>query len=153
MNDATCDGCNNGILNGQGYAVYSEATQGIATDHRVFFSAPGLGGTEKGDTEIKPLDAMLYCEECANALFTKKVWQDAKALRVEMDLEDANSAEGKEARSEVINFSIALRAKRWGIIPWQARREARALGKLWWKDQNKAKRRLIAQDPPATIGS
>ena len=96
---------------------------------------------------------MLYCEECANALFTKKVWQDAKALRVEMDLEDANSAEGKEARSEVINFSIALRAKRWGIIPWQARREARALGKLWWKDQNKAKRRLIAQDPPATIGS
>jgi hypothetical protein len=83
----------------------------------VFLSTAAPGGDEEGDIETKLLDVMLYCEACANVLFTKKVWQDARALRIEMDPEDANSGEGKAARSEVISFGVAARAKRWGITP------------------------------------
>jgi len=119
-------------LAGHGYAVFSEVHEGIAADHRVFFGAPGPGGTEDGDIESKLLDVMLYCESCAHGLFTKKVWEEAKPLRVDMAPEDADDATGREARSEVIDFSIALRAKHRGLTPSEARGDARELGRLWW---------------------
>jgi hypothetical protein len=129
-------------MTGHGYAVYSEASEGIAADHRVFFTAPGPAGMEKGDIECKLLDAMLYCEECADALFTEKVWKDAKALRVDIAAEDVNGAEGKEARFEVIDFSIALRAKRGGLTPPEARHVAHILGEQWRKDPSATKLQL-----------
>ena len=140
--DATCARCDSPIMPGHGYAVYSEASEGVAADHRVFFTAPGPAGMEKGDIECKQLDAMLYCEECADALFTEKIWKDAKALRVDIAPEDVDGVEGKEARFEVIDFSIALRAKRDGLTPSEARRDAHTLGQRWWKDQNATKLQL-----------
>jgi hypothetical protein len=147
MSDATCARCGSEILKGQGYAVYSEASTGTAADRRVFFSAPGPSTAEAGDVEHKLLDAMLYCEQCANSLFTDGVWANAKMLRIEMSPEDVSSPSGREAKAEVIDFSIALRMKRLGMAPPQARREARAFGKLWWTDQGSARRRLEAGDP------
>jgi len=143
--DTRCARCDSPTMTGHGYAVYSGASEGIAADHRVFFTAPGPAGMEKGDIECKEVGGMLYCEECADALFTEKVWKDAKALRVDIAPEDVNSAEGKEARFEVIDFSIALRAKRGGLTPPEARREAHRLGEQWWKDPSATKLQL-AQD-------
>jgi hypothetical protein len=136
-------------LTGQGYAVYPEASTGITADHRVFFSTLGPDATEAGDVQCEPLDAMLYCDQCASALFTDEVWANAKALRVEIPSEEVNGPEGKEARSEVIDFSIALRIKRSGMTPSQARRDARAFGELWWRDREAARRQLVSGEPPA----
>jgi hypothetical protein len=120
--------------------VYSDACQGTAADHRLFFSAPkGIG---KSDTQIKQFQAMLYCGKCASALFTETVWKNAKVLRIDMAPADVDTPEGREARLEVINFCIALRAKRFSITPSQAAAKARELGELWWKDQNAAERLL-----------
>lgn len=147
MSDARCARCDCGILTGQGYAVYAEANTGIAADHRVFISAPGPGAVQPGDVGCTPVDAMLYCDECASALFTDEVWANAEPLRVEMAPEDVTDPEGKKERFEVIDFSIALRMKRLGMTPSQARREARAFGELWWQDQGAARRRLAAGEP------
>ena len=143
--DTRCARCDSPIPTGQGYAVYSEASEGIAADQRVFFTAPGPAGMEKGDIERNLLDAMLYCEKCGDALFTEKVWKNAKALRVDIAPEDVNGTEGKEARFEVIDFSIALRAKRGGLTLIEARQEALRLGEQWWKDPSATKLEL-AQD-------
>lgn len=143
--DTRCARCDSPIPTGHGYAVYSEASEGVAADHRVFFAAPGPAGIEKGDIERKPLGAMLYCEECAETLFTQKAWKDAKALRVDIAPEDVSGAEGKKAQFEVIDFSIALRAKRGGLTPIEARDEAHRLGEQWWKDLSATKLEL-AQD-------
>ena len=141
-NDAACARCGSDLLTGQGYAVYSGAYEGMAADHRVFFTGAGNDGIEKDDIERKPLSAMLYCEECADALFTEEVWKNAKALRVDMPQAEVECAEGRAARFEVIDFSIALRARRSGSTPSQARSNARALGQLWWTSPDETKRRL-----------
>ena len=144
MIDAACSRCSSHISDGHGYAVYSGVEEGLTADRRVFFSAPGPDGVEKGDIERKPLDAMLYCEDCAGGLFTEKVWRNAKALRVEMPAADVHGAECLAARLEVIDFGIALRAKRLGMTPETARREAGAVRKMWWKDRDAAKRELFS---------
>jgi hypothetical protein len=113
----------------------------------VFFGVP-----QKKDIESRELGALLYCEECANVLFTDRIWDNAKPLRVEMTPEDAHSAEGRDARSEVIDFSIALAAKRRGVSSSQALRDARELGDLWWIDQPAAKRRLTPPPRPFDQG-
>lgn len=120
--------------------MYSDACQGIAADRRMFFSAPS--GVEKKDTEIKQYGAMLYCDKCAGALFIDTVWKSAKVLRIDMAPADVDTPEGREARLEVINFCIVLRAKRSSTTPSQAAAKARELGELWWKDQNAAERLL-----------
>jgi hypothetical protein len=65
---------------------------------------------------------------------------------------DVGSGEGRDARLEVIDFSIALRAKRRGLTAQQARAEAHELAKIWSDDQNKArqaaKEGLIRIPPP-----
>jgi len=123
----------------------------MASDGRLFFTT-GRGGIEKGDGSTRCLGAMLYCDRCAEALFTKKVWEEATALRTEMNPEEVHSQEGRAARSEVIDFSIALRAKRQGRDAERSRDEARQLGELWWKDQNEAGRRLDAQaEQPGSV--
>jgi hypothetical protein len=147
MPEAACARCGREIPIGQGYAVYSEANEGIAADRRLFFSAPGPGGTEDGDIESKPLGVMLYCEDCADTLFTEKVWEDAKPLRIEMTPEHVDDPEGKAARFEAIDFSIALREKSRGVAPAQARLDARMLGELWWTDRSEAERQLLAREP------
>ena len=86
VNSVACGRCNRRVLDGPGCSVYSEAIQGIAVDQRLFFSTSATKGTEKGDTGVRCLGAMLYCDDCVSALFTKKVWEDAKDLRIEMDL-------------------------------------------------------------------
>jgi len=63
-------------------------------------------------------------------------------LRVDIAPEDVNGAEGKEARFEVIDFSIALRAKRAGLNPPETRRKAHTLGQQWWQDPSATKPQL-----------
>ena len=145
IQDVSCLRCSKRILPAQGYVVYSETIQGTGPDHRSFISTgtgladiPGREGQDSKN-EISELGTILYCEECASALFTTKVWQEAKALEVEMDADDLQSTEGKEARFEVIGFSIALRAKRRGFSPEESRAEARELAKMWWQNQEKAR--------------
>src|ERR1035437_2467007 len=65
--NVACGRCNHPISPGQGYSVYSDAIQGIAADRRQFFSTSGRMGTEKGDSEIRSVGAMLYCDDCASA--------------------------------------------------------------------------------------
>ena len=159
--DAACSCCGSQIAHGHGFAMYSEATEAISADHRVFFDAADLPSEEDGNVREGPLGAspsgectnatcpgrfLLYCEECANALFTKKVWEDAKPVKVELQPDDVDPGKCNEARTAVINVGVTLRQKRLGITPSQAFWEARQFGKLWWKDQDAAKRKILAQD-------
>jgi hypothetical protein len=123
--------------------VYSGAYEGIAADHRVFFTADVSDGLKQDDVERNLLSAMLYCEECADALFTKEVWKNSIPLRVDISQAEADCVEGRAGLFEVIDFSIALRAKSSGRTPSQARSDARALGQLWWTSPDEAERRLV----------
>jgi hypothetical protein len=147
--DVVCQRCGSRVLPGAGYVVYPEAAQGATADHRVFLATTAPGSFEAGDSEIRRLDIALYCEACASAVFTEKVWDQAKDLRVEMELQDTTTSDGRQARLEVLDFAIALPAKRRGITPEQARKEARELGQLWWKDQNAARQRLTGANATA----
>jgi hypothetical protein len=148
--DVVCQRCNSRISPGEGYAVCPEAAQGFTADRRLFLATTTPGSFEKGDTEIRKLDIALYCSGCASAAFTKKVWDEARALRVEMDSQDTTTLEGRQARSEVLDFAIALPAKRRGLSPEQARNEAHELGQLLWKDQNAVRQRLMGSDAEPT---
>ena len=56
-----------------------------------------------------------------------------------MDPEEASQPEGIAARAEVIDFSVALRAKRHGFDAKRAHREAQKLAQLSWKEARRAK--------------
>jgi hypothetical protein len=71
MGEADCASCNRPVLAGEGPTVYSDASQGVAADHRVFFSASVPDGIEQGDIERKQLEPMLYCED-APTLYSRK---------------------------------------------------------------------------------
>jgi hypothetical protein len=153
MSAATCARCSSEILTGRGYSVYPYVSTGIAADHRVFFSTEGPGACEAGDVQCKELDAVLCCDQCASALFTREVWSNATALRIEMPPEDVDGPEGKKARFEVIESGVAIRMKRLGMTPSQARRVARASGERWWMERSAAERNLLAQsNTPAQPG-
>jgi hypothetical protein len=119
---AICDRCTTTIPTGDGYLVFSEATDMFGT----------VVGTE------------LFCENCANGLFTDEIWATAKPTSVEIDL-GGGVAGVRQAQKQVINFSIAIRAKRRGLTAAQAQQEARKIAQLWWKDKRAAERQLLAQ--------
>jgi hypothetical protein len=152
----SCARCSQGILPNQGYVMYSDAIQGTGPDHQLFIATGGRSDDisrrerQNSKNETSELGTVLYCEGCANTLFTADVWQEAKALEVKMDAEDLQSPEGREARSEVIDFSVALRAKRRGFDAQQARSESLELAKMWWQDQDKA--RQAAKEGLFSIG-
>jgi len=134
---ATCDRCNTQIETGEGYAVYSESRQGISGAMKMLISTGGSSGTEMG--------AMLLCANCANGLFTEQVWATARKMSVEIDPTAAYTKSTKETQSQVINFSVAMRAKRRGLNSSQAKEEARKIAQLWWTNQEAAGQQLLAQ--------
>lgn len=126
---AICDRCSTNIATGEGYCVYSEA--------------------QFGEREV---GAMLLCENCANKLFTEKVWNDAKHLAIEIDFSSGFDAMNR-AQTKANDFSVAMRAKRRRLSPTQARQEAREIAQLWWKNQGAAAQRLLAQSSAPRVGT
>ncbi len=127
---ATCDRCNTSVETGRGYLVFSEAAAGVA--------APGMSGA--GGV----IGTLLLCEKCAKDLFTNDIWADAKPTTLEVD-PSAGTAAANQARRQVIDFSIAIRAKVRGLNAAQAREEARKNAQLRWTDHGAAERQLLAQ--------
>ena len=129
---SSCARCCSQIVHGQGYLLHSDAIQGVGATGRLFMSTSASNdGLENGDRDIRSIGAIRYCEDCASLLFTNEVWKGAKPVRIEMDPEHIRTSEGDNARTEVINFSVALAARRKTLGPEQARKEA---AQLWQTD-------------------
>ena len=133
----TCDRCNSEIKTGEGYAVYSESRTDISGAMKMLISKKGSSGTEMG--------ALLVCANCANGLFTEQVWATARKMSVEIDPTAAFTKSMKETQSQVINFSVAMRAKRRGLNSSEAKEEARKIARLWYTNQEAAEQQLLAQ--------
>ena len=135
FNFSSCARCCSQIVHGQGYLLHSDAIQGVvgATGRLFMSTSASNDGFENGDRDIRPIGAIRYCEGCASLLFTNEVWKVAKPVRIEMDPEHIRTSEGEDARTEVIDFSVALAARRKNLGPEQARKEA---AQLWQTDQN-----------------
>ena len=133
---AICDRCTAEIATGEGYAVYSTSP--------IFLDSGG-----------KEIGAMLFCDKCANDLFTEHVWKEAKDLTERERREITRITELAEPdiagrlnaltllTQKMHNFSIAMGAKRRGVGPDEARQEAREISQLWWKDRKAAENRLL----------
>ena len=137
---AICDLCNNKIPTGEGYYVYSETEMGIA-----------ISDMPNNNVVI---GSMLYCENCANSLFTDEIWAEAKNIVFEFDGK-LNRANLRQAQRQAFAYSIAMRAKRRGLSATQSRQEAKEIAQLWWKDKQAAERQLLTQAatrPPVEIG-
>jgi len=128
---AICDRCTTEISTGEGYCVYSEAN--------IYIAIPGVSmpGTVVG--------TLLYCEYCANALFTDEIWADARQIAVGFDDPEIDIAKVMQAQRQATNYSIAMRAKLRGLDATQARQESREIAQLWWKDKQAAENQLLAQ--------
>ena len=125
-----CDRCNKGIAVDGGYLVWSEASTAYAGE----------------------VGVMLICEECANQVFTEKVWKQTRPMDWEFQpsgdsfAEIAASMKGfTDKLMHANDFSIATRAKRRGLGPVEACQEARELTQLWWTNEAVALKRLRAQ--------
>ena len=130
-----CDRCEAKLETGEGYAVYSEAGFEISD------SGASISTTSSLESR---LGSILLCESCANGLFTKEVWDSAKKMTVEVDMTDGLRKAKREAQS-VHNSSVAMRAKRRGLNPSQAKEEARKIAQLWWTDKEAAVQKLKGQ--------
>jgi hypothetical protein len=128
---AICDRCNGGVETGASYCVYSKAPVGLA---------PGTPNDEIG--------GMLFCESCADDLFTEKVWREAKDLRKEGQKAFSQSSgfDGVQGlmktMREMHDFDIAMTARGRGLSPIQAREEARQIAEFWWQDRTAAEKQL-----------
>jgi len=102
------------------------------------------GGTENGDHDVKVYRIVFCCEGCSNVLFTSTVWGAAKPIRMEFEPLDADGA--MRARTEVLDFSVALHARGVGLKnPEVCRREARNMAELSWKDATSGKTWICVQ--------
>lgn len=135
---AVCDRCNDALHRPEGYAVWSEAKQGMSMRE-------GMWVTTDDSKEGQELGAMIFCERCANGLFTGQVWSMARVLTVNIDPDHAYARAQQGPRTDVINFGIALRAKRLGFDAAAAKKEARRIAEIFWSDEAAAQRELMNQ--------
>lgn len=119
---AVCDRCSTKVETGGGYAVYSTAQL--------------IPGQDVGE--------MLLCENCANELFTEKIWDEAKPITVEIDSSMDFDAI-KRVQRQLNDFAIAMLAKNRGLSPAQTQQEAQEIAQLWWKDRQAAEQQLQDQ--------
>jgi hypothetical protein len=141
--EVACSGCGSMIASGQGYAVAPDVAYGRTAAGIFFYTNRAAGPFESGDTAIERLAPMLLCANCAGAIFTGNTWDRAREIRIEMNPNDAHTPEAVASTREVLDYGIALPAKRRGIGPEQASSEAYAAAASWWKD------REAASQPPA----
>ena len=133
-----CDRCNSTLSRPAGYAVWSEAKQGMSMREGIYV-------TTEESKDGNELGALILCEGCAAGLFSDQVWAKARALTVKIDPDHAYDRDAKGPRIEVINFGVAIRAKRMGLGVTDAKREARRIAELFWQDESTAARELSQQ--------
>ena len=134
-----CDRCERDITLAARYAVWSEARFAHTADGQI---RCGIGVV--GVQMIPETGGMLLCEKCADGVFTKKNWRRASTEPITLE-GDGGGRRLKEARSRANDFAIAVRAKRRGLTPAQARKEARVIGALFGAYPKEAIRRLKSQ--------
>jgi hypothetical protein len=87
---------------------------------------------------------MLLCGKCADTVFTDSNWRKATTAPIIID-DDRNMRALKDAQVMANSYAIAVRAKRRGLTPTQARSEAREIALLFWEDNAAAVHRLKSQ--------